>query len=50
MTEAEAAANWELPVEAVAEAADYCRHNAGLLQMEADEEKLLSQNKSALTP
>lgn len=50
MTQAEAALNWGLPVEAVAEAAEYCRRNAGLLQMEEDEEKLLSQGKSALTP
>ncbi len=41
MTLAEAAANWDLPPEAVAEAADYCQRHAALLQMEADEEKLL---------
>lgn len=44
MTEVEAAENWDLPVEAVAEIKNYCEHNTALLQMEADEEKLfLSQ-------
>lgn len=48
MTLAEAAANWDLPPEAVAEAADYCRRHAGLLQMEADEENLLLSQGTGL--
>ena len=35
MTELEAAQNWDLPVEAVAEVVEYCERNTGLLQMEA---------------
>jgi len=33
-------AGWDLPLEAVAEIAEYCESNGSLLQMEADEEKL----------
>lgn len=40
MTEREAADNWDLPVEAVAEIINYCEKNASFLQMEADEERL----------
>lgn len=40
MTQTEAAENWDLPVEAVAEIVSYCENNAALLQMEADEERL----------
>ena len=50
MTEAEATQNWELPVEAIAEIAEYCRRSAGLLQMEADEEKLLLLSQGVRLP
>ena len=40
MTPTEAAENWELPEEAVAEIIEYCESSAPLLKMEADEEKL----------
>ena len=43
MSYAEAAENWNLPVEAVLEAENYCLQNRSLLQMEADEEKLALQ-------
>ncbi len=49
MTEAEAALNWELPSEAVAEIAAYCEQSRALLQMEADEEKLLLSQGVGLT-
>ena len=40
MTLADAAENWDLPEEAVAEIVEYCESNAPLLKMEADEERL----------
>lgn len=40
MTPGEAAENWKLPEEAVAEIIEYCESVAPLLKMEADEEKL----------
>lgn len=40
MTEQDAAENWDLPLEAVAEIVHYCESSRPLLQMEADEEKL----------
>lgn len=43
MTYTEAAENWDLPVEAVAEVEAYCIQNLVLIQMEADEEKLFLQ-------
>jgi uncharacterized protein (DUF433 family) len=39
LTPAEAADNWELPVEAVEEIVRYCETNRALLKMEADEER-----------
>ena len=40
MTPSEAAENWELPEETIAEIVEYCESNVALLKMEADEEKL----------
>jgi hypothetical protein len=41
MTPAEAATNWDLPVDAIAEIGEYCLRNLALLKMEADEERLV---------
>ena len=40
MTRAEAADNWGLPLDAIAEIVDYCESSSDLLRMEADEEKM----------
>ena len=40
MTPAEAAENWDLPLEAIAEIEAYCARHTALIQMEADEERL----------
>lgn len=48
MTETEAAENWDLPLEAVAEIVEYCESNGSLLKMEADEEKLFLSSHGVL--
>lgn len=47
----QAADNWELPVEAIAEIMTYCEENKRLLEMEAaEEERLLNEKGLSLEP
>jgi hypothetical protein len=45
LTRAEAAENWDIPIDVVNEIVDYCQNNRDLLRMEADEEKRLLKEK-----
>ncbi len=45
MSLAEAAENWDLPVDVIAEATAYCEQNHDLLRAEAEEEKLCLQTQ-----
>ncbi len=50
MTEAEAAENWDLPLEAIGEIVEYCESSRVLLKMEADEEKLFLSSQGVSLP
>jgi uncharacterized protein (DUF433 family) len=50
MTPEEAARDYEVPVEAVREAIDYCLRNAALLQMEREEDWAESQARGLVAP
>lgn len=45
LTHEQAADNWDIPVEAIREILEYCEQNQSLLQMEADEELRLLEEK-----
>ena len=45
MSELEAAENWDLPIQSIAEVAAYCEQNRDLLRAEAEEEKLHLQTQ-----